>query len=171
MTTFNLRTARLHPGELFQAELTVSLEPLDLGGQRYVPEPEEPKASFVINRAVSGTLFSLSFEVSLVGPCVRCLQGASVPIRVAAKEYQAESPGSEEHEMPYVADDRLDLTAWAHDLVALSLPAKILCREDCAGLCPGCGANLNREPCTCPPPSPDSRFSKLADFFARGEEV
>ena len=171
MTTFNLRTVKLHPGELFQTELPVTLEPLDLGGQRYLPEPEEPQASLVINRAVSGTLFSLSFEVSLVGPCVRCLQGASVPIRVAAKEYQAESPDSEELEMPYVADDRLDLTAWAHDLVALSLPLKILCREDCAGICPGCGANLNLEPCTCAAPAPDIRFAKLADLFAKGEEV
>lgn len=170
MTTFNLRTVRLHPGELFQADLPVALEPLDLGGQRYVPEPEEPSARFVMNRAVSGTVFSLELEVALVGPCIRCLQSATVPIRVAAKEYQAESPDSEELEMPYLADDRLDLSAWARDLIVLSLPPKILCREDCAGLCSGCGANLNLEPCTCEPTEADNRFAKLADLFAKADE-
>src|SRR5262245_45309522 len=109
MTTFNLRTVKLHPGEVFEAELPVELEPLDLGGERYLLEPEEPLARFVMNRAVSGTVFALEFETSLVGPCVRCLQPAAVPIRVSVQEYQAESPESEELEFPYLADDRLDL--------------------------------------------------------------
>ncbi len=170
MTTFNLRGVRLHPGELFEADLPVALEPLDLGGQQYVPEPEEPSARLVMNRAVSGTVFSLELEVSLVGPCVRCLQGAAVPVHVSASEYQAESPDSEELEMPYLVADRLDLGAWARDLIVLSLPPKILCREDCAGLCSGCGANLNLEPCRCAPTVAESRFTKLADLFAERDD-
>ena len=45
---------------------------------------------------------------------------------------------------PYVQDGVLDLHAWARDALALALPANLLCREDCAGLCPLCGANLNQ---------------------------
>ena len=50
MTTFNLRTARLRPGEAWRGDVPVRLEPLELGGQRYVPVPEEPEASLAITR-------------------------------------------------------------------------------------------------------------------------
>ncbi len=73
--------------------------------------------------------------------------------------------------MPYLAADRLDLSGWARDLVVLSLPPKILCRQDCAGLCPTCGTNLNLESCTCEPAAPESPFAKLADLFTQGEEA
>ena len=46
----------------------------------------------------------------------------------------------------YVADGELDVGAWARDQVALGLPDQILCRPDCAGLCPFCGKDLNVEP-------------------------
>jgi uncharacterized protein len=171
MTTFRLRTVRLRPAEQFRTELPVVLEPLELGGETYVLKPESPEAAFEINRAVSGTLFSLSFEVALEGACMRCLQPASIPIDVAGREYQAESADSDELRTPYLVEDRLDLSAWARDLVALALPEKILCREDCAGLCAGCGANLNREACTCPPVVAESRFAKLAELFAESREA
>jgi uncharacterized protein len=164
MTMFSLRTVRLRPAEQFRTELPVELEPFELGGETYGPQPESPEARFEISRAASGTLFSLSFEVALAGPCMRCLQPASIPIGVAGREYQAESADSDELRTPYLADDRLDLSAWARDLVALSLPAQILCREDCAGLCAGCGANLNVEACRCPPQEHDERWNKLAQL-------
>jgi uncharacterized protein len=167
VTLFNLRTARLRSGEEFRDTLPVKLEPLELGGQHYLPAPESPEAELVIGRATSGTLFRLSFDTSLVGPCVRCLGDAVIRTRVDAIEYQAQSPDSEELRTPYLVDDRLDLSAWARDAIVLSLPDKILCREDCAGLCAGCGANLNQEPCTCPPPEPEARFAKLAELRDR----
>jgi uncharacterized protein len=46
----------------------------------------------------------------------------------------------------YLVDDRIDLSAWARDALILALPDKILCRPDCAGLCPVCGRDLNTEP-------------------------
>ena len=124
---------------------------------------------FAIGRVSSGTLFSLAFEARLHGPCVRCLGDAVVTVAIDVKEYQAERPESEELATPYLADDRLDLSAWARDAVVLALPEKILCRPDCAGLCAGCGANLNREPCRCGPAEPDPRFAKLAELRERLE--
>jgi uncharacterized protein len=168
MSTFNLRTPRLRPGEAWRGDVPVRLEPLELGGQRYVPLPEEPEASLAITRLTSGLLFELAFAVSLVGPCVRCLEDAGVELAIRAREYHATGGDrSEETTTPYLEDDRLDLSAWARDAIALELPEKILCREDCAGLCAGCGTNLNVGSCTCPPPEPDPRFSKLAELRDR----
>ena len=147
MTTFNLRTVRLQSGELFRDVKEVELEPLALGGQRYIPIPEKPEAALTLTRMSSGLLLELEFSVRLVGPCMRCLADAALTVDVKAREYQATSPGeSDELTTPYVSDDSLDLSAWARDAVALALPDKILCRPECAGLCPECGKNLNDEP-------------------------
>jgi len=168
VTTLSLRTVRLRSGEQFRDVREVELEPLELGGQRYVPVPERPEAELKITRLSSGFLFELRLEVRMHGPCMRCLDDAVAPVRVSAREYQATSPGgSEELTTPYLEQDRLDLSAWARDVVALSLPERILCKADCAGLCPSCGADLNRGACACPPSEPDSRWSKLAELRDR----
>jgi uncharacterized protein len=168
VTTFNLRSLKLRPGEAYRETLPVQLEPLLLGGEPYAPVPERPQASLAITRLTSGTLFELHFAASLVGPCFRCLEDSSVPLVIRAREYQAaHGEPTEETTTPYLVDDRLDLSAWARDALALELPEKVLCREECAGLCAGCGANLNGEDCTCPPPEPDARFAKLAELRER----
>lgn len=168
MSTFNLRTARLRPGEAWRGEVAVGLEPLELGGQRYSPAPVEPEAMLAITRLTSGLLFELAFGVTLEGPCMRCLEDAGVELAIRSREYQATgSEASEETATPYLADDRLDLSAWARDAIALGLPEKVLCRDGCAGLCPGCGVNLNERACTCSPPPPDPRLARLAELRDR----
>ena len=87
---------------------------------------------------------------------------------IAGREYQATNPGhAEELTTQYVTDDRLDLSAWARDASALELPDKILCRPDCAGLCPVCGRNLNDEPHTHEEEPADPRWSGLAELRDR----
>jgi len=146
MTSLNLRRLRLRPGEEHREALEVELQPFELGGQRYIPVPEKVDAELAVTRATTGTVFSLAFATRLHGPCYRCLGDAVLDVDVAAREYHASSPASDELATPYVTDDNLDVSAWAHDAVALALPDKILCRADCAGLCPECGKNLNEEP-------------------------
>ncbi len=147
MTTFDLRKVRLRAGEHFRDDVEVQLEPLMLGGQAYLPEPDPTPAELAVTRASTGTVLELSFRVSLRGPCFRCLADTELSLEIRAREYHAASPtADEELRSPYVADDRVDLSVWARDAVALELPGKILCREDCAGLCPVCGKDLNAEP-------------------------
>ena len=146
MKTFSLRSLRLRSGEEYRGAVEVELSPLEYGGQRYLPVPAEVPAELVVTRASTGTLFQLSFRARLHGPCYRCLADAVVEVPVNAREYQASSPDSDELRTPYVVEDQLDLSAWARDAVALALPEQILCRDDCAGLCPVCGKDLNVEP-------------------------
>ena len=168
MTTFNVRTVKLRAGEQFRDVRSVDLEPLDLGGQRYVPIPESPEAVITLTQTSSGLVLELELEVRMVGPCVRCLGDAGVTLHVESQEYQATSPGeSDELTTPYLVEHRLDLSAWAHDAVALALPDKILCRDDCAGLCPVCGRDLNREPHEHEGEAHDPRWAALADLKDR----
>jgi uncharacterized protein len=167
VTTFNLRALKLRPGEAFRDDLPVELDPLELGGQRYTPAPVEPAATLGITRTTSGMVLDLAFDAALQGPCVRCLEDASVEISVRAREYHEPGAKSEELRVPYLVDGRLDLSGWARDALALELPEQILCKESCAGLCAGCGADLNVEACTCQPAEPDSRFAPLAELRER----
>ena len=147
MTSFNLRALKLRSGEQYQDEVEVQLAPLEFGGQRYLPVPEKVPAELRVSRASTGNVFELDFVGRLHGPCQRCLADAVVERRVRAREYQAASrDADEELRSPYVREDQLDLSAWARDALALALPEQILCRPDCAGLCPVCGRDLNIEP-------------------------
>ena len=56
--------------------------------------------------------------------------------------------GEDEDEDAYVVAHQVDLERWVRDLIAEALPVKIVCRDDCRGLCPVCGADLNADPDT-----------------------
>ena len=92
-------------------------------------------------------MFRLAFATRLHGPCMRCLRDAFVDIAVDAREYHALAEDApDELRSEYVVEEGLQLSQWARDAIATALPAQILCRSDCAGLCPVCGKDLNEEP-------------------------
>lgn len=168
MKDFQLRRLRLHSGEQFRGDVEVALEPYEFGGERYVPVPESPTAELTVTRAATGTLFELRFTGRLHGPCQRCLADAVVEIPVSAREYQAtHADGSDDLRSPYVVDDRLLVADWARDALALELPDQILCRPDCAGLCPVCGKDLNIEPHEHEEEHGDPRWAALAELRER----
>ena len=146
MTVFSLRQVRLRSGEEYRDEVEIAIEPLELGGQRYLVLPDPLSAQLTITRASTGTVLKLAFRARLHGPCFRCLEDAVLELPISGREYQATNPDSDDLRSPYVTDEKLDLSGWARDAIALALPEKILCRPECAGLCPVCGVNLNEEP-------------------------
>jgi len=157
-----LRQIKLRSGEEYRDEIELELEPFELGGERYLPVPDKVPAELTITKASTGTVLELGFTARLHGPCYRCLGDAVLEVPISAREYQANNPeGEEELRTPYLTDDSLDLTAWSRDTVALALPDKILCRAECAGLCPTCGKNLNDEPHEHEDQQSDSRWSAL----------
>jgi uncharacterized protein len=168
VTSVDLRTIRPRPGEELRDEREVEIAPLELGGERYVAVPEKVLAELVVTKATTGTVFELSFSTRLHGPCYRCLEDAVVAEQLHLREYQAENPESVDELMtPYVVDGRLDLSSWARDALALALPDKILCRDDCAGLCAVCGRDLNLEPHEHEGEESDPRWAALAELRDR----
>ena len=146
-TTVDLRTLRLRPGEVRTQTVEVELDPFVLGGQRYEAVPGTIPVELQLSQASGATVFDLELDVHLSGPCMRCLGFAEVGRHVRAREFHdLDAPASAELYSDYVVDDHLQLSAWARDAVALELPEQILCREDCAGLCPVCGKDLNESP-------------------------
>ena len=147
MTFLDLRSLHLRPGEVRREEIDVDLEPFVLGGQRYEPVPATTHAVLDISQASGATVFDLRAPVHLTGPCMRCLNFAELDVEVSGREFHnADAPPGDELRSEYVVDGKLAVGTWIRDATALALPDPILCRPDCAGLCPVCGKDLNLEP-------------------------
>ncbi|MGI8973580.1 MAG: YceD family protein [Gaiella sp.] len=169
MSQFSLRQLKLRPGEEHHEPVAIESDPLVLGGSVYQPAPTPIDGLLTVQRATSGDVFRLRFATELNGPCMRCLEDARIEVDVDAQEYEAADPtADDELRSDYVADGELDLTAWARDQIAFSLPQQILCRPDCAGLCPVCGKNLNEERHTHDESAIDPRWAAL-EALTRGD--
>ena len=163
--TFDLGRLRLTTGEGRRLELEVALDPLQFGGETYAMTPAAVDAILDIARTTHhGYALRLRFGASLQGPCMRCLEAARPEIAVDSRE--VDQPGDvEELRSPYVTDEVLDVHAWARDALALALPAQLLCREECAGLCAICGTDLNTAgPEHAHERAPDPRWAKLGEI-------
>jgi DUF177 domain-containing protein len=161
---FDLASLGLSAGEGRRLELRVPIEPLTLGSESYRARPPLVLVRLSVSRMSGGYALSMRFSADVVGPCMRCLKDASRRVEVEAREVDRPG-GGEELDSPYVHEETLDLESWARDAFALAMPAKILCREDCAGLCPVCAADLNEAPADHHHESaPDPRWAKLREL-------
>ena len=163
--SLDLAKLRLDTGEGRRIELAVALEPFELGGERYTVEPKRVPATLDVSKMTGGGYaFRLRFDARVTGPCMRCLAAAEPLFEVDAREI-SQPGGGDELESPYVEDSVLEVGAWARDALALILPTQILCRDDCAGLCAVCGADLNAAEADHEHErSPDPRWAKLSEI-------
>jgi uncharacterized protein len=109
--------------------------------------------------------------------CARCLDPVEHPIEeqldLLFRPLGADAGGAEraistsETEIGYYQDGGLVLEDVLREQALLALPTRALCRQDCKGLCPGCGRNLNTEPCACDTVPPDPRWTALAELRGR----
>jgi uncharacterized protein len=161
--TFDLGRLGLTSGEGRKLELFVHVDPFEYGGSNYAVIPELIPVRLDVSRTTAnGYALRLRFTASLEGPCMRCLEPASPDFEVDS--YEVHQPGGgDELTSPYLKDE-LDIQAWARDALALTLPAQLTCRPDCAGLCAQCGANLNEDPEHSHEAAPSSRWAKLSEL-------
>jgi DUF177 domain-containing protein len=161
---FDLARLRLSAGEGRRLRLGVALGDFAFGNEHYAIDPAVVPATLDISRMThGGYALRLRFEAALTGPCMRCLEGAAPVVAVDAREVDQQG-GGEELSSPYVEGELLDVAAWARDAYALGLPGQVVCREDCAGLCPQCGANLNESPGHAHEAARDPRWAKLGEI-------
>jgi DUF177 domain-containing protein len=140
--TLDLDSLNLPPGGGTRVDVDVPVEPVRVAGQDYAVGSGSVEARIDVSRTTSGFVFRLRFDAPLSGPCMRCLTDARPVVVVDSRE--VEQPGdAEDLHTPYLEDGQLELQGWVRDALVLALPTRLLCREDCRGLCPVCGADLN----------------------------
>lgn len=137
------------------------------------------RGEITLTRIDKGIWVSGPIETNASGTCSRCLAPAEFPVRFRLDDEYLPTvdidsgapirvPNIEDGAFTLDSHHTLDLTEAVRQYVIINLPMKPLCRQNCAGLCSTCGANLNDHPCDCSP-SPDSKWSPLRDLLtARG---
>jgi uncharacterized protein len=162
---FELSGLHLTAGEGRRLELSVAIDPFSLGGESYRAQPDLVPAVLDVSRTTHGGYsLRLRFTTAVSGPCMRCLEPAAPAFDVDAREVS--QPGdAEELTSPYLDHERLDLHAWAREALALALPNVLVCRENCRGLCPVCGVELDEAgPDHAHERPMDSRWAKLSEL-------
>jgi uncharacterized protein len=162
--SFDLGRLQLHSGEGRRVDLDVRIEPLELAGETYSADDGRASVRLDVSRMTSGYALRLRYATHLRGPCMRCLERADRAFEVDAREVDHPG-GGDELSSPYVEGDELDVQAWARDALALALPTKITCTDECRGLCAICGQNLNEaDPEHRHEQAPDPRWAKLGEL-------
>lgn len=121
----------------------------------------------VIESVVDGVLVRATVEAPARVACVRCLTERAETVHAEAVELFGAPDEHDEHAVDpgyEVAKRAIDLDTLLRDALAAALPVRPLCRPECAGLCPTCGADLNVDPCDGHPEQHDQRWSALADL-------
>jgi uncharacterized protein len=135
-----------------------------------VPEQSDVEVDVVVEVSDGGMVATGTVRTQWVGECRRCLIDVGGELVIDVRElYEPRPDGYRdpteavevEQETYPLASETLDLLALARDAVLLNLPLTPICRPDCAGLCPTCGAELNEGPCGCVPAAANGRWSAL----------
>jgi uncharacterized protein len=135
---------------------------------------EPPSIAGSIRQAGMDVHLNGELKASIVVPCDRCLQDVlfqvEKPLDLLYVPVEAERTVKGELELnendlefSFYENDQLELDQLIREQLELALPARVLCREDCRGLCAQCGSDLNLEPCQCPAPV-DPRWQALAEL-------
>lgn len=145
-------------------EYSLDMSNVDFSGCYPLKKPVEIKGS-VTNKA---SLVELDAAVTYVyeADCDRC--GVYTAKKHTLHIHKSLAPsieGEESDSILLTTDMKLDLDELVYSEVIVSLPMKHLCNEDCKGICPKCGKNLNEGKCGCPEKEIDPRLSALADLL------
>ena len=121
-----------------------------------------------IESVVEGLLVTGTVTADVVLRCVRCLREVPERLAVEVRElFALDERAAEDEGYAVLADDRLPLDTMARDALVLAFPSFPLCRSDCAGLCPECGADRNQTDCGHRPAAGDPRWAALAALRQR----
>lgn len=121
-------------------------------------------------RAGDDLFFEGRCLATVEGTCARCLETFTAPLTAPFEFVLTRGDAvpakqelhTEDLSLSFYTGDEVDLAPLVGEQAILALPTRAVCREDCRGLCPGCGANRNTDPCSCPAPAPDPRLAALA---------
>jgi uncharacterized protein len=113
--------------------------------------------------------------LEVVIPCDRCLEDVTEHIQVSINRQIPIEQGhlvlDEDEDVTFLEESELDVDRLIYDEILVNWPTKVLCKDDCKGLCPVCGQNLNRQDCGCDRQVLDPRMAKFQDIFNEFKEV
>ena len=153
------------PGERIDFQFSLDLSDVDFGG--LYPAQNPVVVTGDVRNTAGMLLLRFSADTVLKSVCDRCLENFDNPKRVACEYLLAqELADAENDDIVLLEDGAVDVGDLARTAMILEMDAKTLCSEDCRGLCPGCGVNLNQGSCTCRKEA-DPRLAVLASLLKK----
>ena len=157
-----------------EAEIELSSFDSKLGSFPFMEK--KPFELHIVNQGNKRLLITGETDVIIAIPCDRCLEEVPTGIHLAFdKEIPLEeseiSKDAEAEEADYMTGFHLDVDRLVYDEILVNLPMKVLCKDDCKGICRKCGANLNLQDCDCGNTELDPRMAAIQDVFNKYKEV
>lgn len=155
---------------MYAFDQALALEPIAVSGDPVFFESVRVRGEYV--GGGESITVSAHIEASVRTRCAKCLEDARFPLWADVREdFMRDLPEDDVDRYPLLGSE-IDLIPMARDALILALPIRALCKPDCMGLCPTCGANRNTAPCTCH--EGDERqnpLSALGELLSTDEEV
>lgn len=169
-------------------EMDINIKPILSGEKRKIEfsfilplEYSENGCALTSDAVVSGEVvdkggymeLSAICKASYATECARCLKKLEREFEIRFDRPVAVSLQSDNEEEEYILvgeNSNINIDEPIGDELLLSLPYRTLCKDDCKGLCPKCGCDLNEKQCACPTKEPDPRWAVLKNFKPKSEE-
>ena len=121
-----------------------------------------------VTRVLKEVTVNGEIKLSIKTPCSRCLEPVKIelnlPVSLVLSPSDKLTGEDDDLDHETYQGDEIDLSNYIMEQVAISLPVKVVCSEDCKGLCSNCGNNLNLEMCACDAEQVDPRFAVLKNL-------
>lgn len=171
----NLTDVFTSEGKVKKVSLPYENESFSYGGSVYsIAKQSEIDLTFT-NIGTGSLLVEGVFSLTLMMPCDRCLQNVEVPLTVEFSHKvispEKEKDTVEEEEQSFMSGYELDVDVLINNEILINMPVKVLCGDDCKGICPVCGKNRNEGDCGCDTFVPDPRMAAIKDIFNANKEV
>jgi uncharacterized protein len=165
----DVSAALKNPGQAYPFECALTLEPMD------VLSDEVRLTDILLKGELTGAGESVgvvaSVRACLTAHCARCLREVSQPLKATLDEVFVREADPENPDQRLLDGHHIDLSGPAREALLLEMPMRLLCRKDCKGLCPVCGANLSENQCDCPKGEPKANpFAALSELFTSDDE-
>lgn len=154
----------------------IELEAFTFQDNTYEFAKKDMVSLIITNLGNKTVMIEGSTNISLYLHCDRCLKSLPFPMEIHfSKEIDFKQTEEDRaqglDETNYIIGYNLDVDILIHEEILMGFPAKLLCSEDCKGICKTCGVNLNEETCDCDNGSYDPRMSVIRDIFNNFKEV
>lgn len=172
----NLTEVILNEGKVIQRQEEVTLKELDFPFGSYPIIKASPLSLTVENKGKKVLQLTGKISLDVIIPCARCLEDVQTSL-VVEFDKEVDMKLSEEErlnaldESDFLHGYNLDVDKLVYGEALLNWPSRVLCEEDCKGLCKVCGQNLNRKTCNCDSTDLDPRMAKIRDIFSNFKEV
>ena len=163
-------------GRIEEYSLPFEMSELLYQGNSYPVKESAPVQIKVENTGNHVLKICVEASITVILPCDRCLEDVDRAIPVSfSHEYDMKQTAEERirdlDESSYLNGTDLDVDRMVYLELLMNWPQKILCRENCKGLCPICGKNLNYGDCGCEEEPKDPRMAAISDIFSKFKEV